>query len=285
MKHAFNIEDYEFGYTPYEIQRLINQAKILQPITDRLLTEAGIRTGMQVLEIGCGAGDLTRLIANRVGPSGHVTAVDVSSEAIRVARSRLYEDEGKHITFVQADADTFSDDQRFDALIGRYVLMHQPDPARTLRHLSGFLKPNGIVAFHELGLDGDYCSTPSVPLWEKLGMWIDKTFRLVAPSYNLGRQFAKVFAEVGLLEPHIFGEQLIGCGKSTPLIPWTVSTMHILLPAAIRYSIVDEYEVDIATLQARLAKEISATDGQILAPLQFCAWAKVPPVDSFRLGC
>ncbi|PQQ42248.1 class I SAM-dependent methyltransferase [Photorhabdus luminescens] len=105
-------------------------------ITDRLLTESGIRTGMQILEIGCGTGDLTRLIANRVGPSGHVMALDMSSEAIRIAHSRLYESGNKHITFVQADADTFSSDQRFDALIGRYVLMYQPDPARTLRHLS-----------------------------------------------------------------------------------------------------------------------------------------------------
>ncbi|MBS9431880.1 methyltransferase domain-containing protein [Photorhabdus hainanensis] len=57
-------------------------------ITDRLLTESGIRTGMQILEIGCGTGDLTRLIANRVGPSGHVMALDMSSEAINSAHGQ-----------------------------------------------------------------------------------------------------------------------------------------------------------------------------------------------------
>src|SRR5438309_1192712 len=63
---------YVLGHSPSEIRRLVSQAAILRPITERLLRTAGVGRGMRVLDLGCGAGDVSMLAAELVGPSGSV---------------------------------------------------------------------------------------------------------------------------------------------------------------------------------------------------------------------
>jgi cyclopropane fatty-acyl-phospholipid synthase-like methyltransferase len=65
--------EYVFGHSQREIQRLISQAAILRPVTERLLRNVKIRAGMHVLDLGCGAGDVSMLAAEFVGPTGLVS--------------------------------------------------------------------------------------------------------------------------------------------------------------------------------------------------------------------
>ena len=83
---------YVFGRGRGEYERLIEQAEIFGPLTERMLRRAGIGAGMHVLDIVCGAGDVSFLVSALVGPEGSVTGVDVDGEAIVVEtidRSRL----------------------------------------------------------------------------------------------------------------------------------------------------------------------------------------------------
>jgi len=65
--------DYALGRTRAEYQRLIEQADILRPITERMLIAAGVKPGLRVLDVGCGVGDVSFLVASLVGPEGSVT--------------------------------------------------------------------------------------------------------------------------------------------------------------------------------------------------------------------
>jgi SAM-dependent methyltransferase len=60
-------QDYVLGHSHPEIDRLKRQAEMLRPITERLLVSAGNDEGMRVLDIGCGPGDVSMLIADLVG--------------------------------------------------------------------------------------------------------------------------------------------------------------------------------------------------------------------------
>jgi len=80
---------YALGSTDAEHERLIRQAALLAPGTERLFLEAGIGPGQHVLDLGSGAGDVAMLVARLVGPSGQVVGVERESRSIARARARV----------------------------------------------------------------------------------------------------------------------------------------------------------------------------------------------------
>src|SRR5689334_19737027 len=83
--------EYVLGHSELELQRLISRAAILRPLTERVLRQALLEEGMRVLDVGCGAGDVSFLIASIVGPVGSVVGIDRSATAIATARKRASE--------------------------------------------------------------------------------------------------------------------------------------------------------------------------------------------------
>jgi ubiquinone/menaquinone biosynthesis C-methylase UbiE len=73
---------YILGHSQEEIRRLTFQGAILRPFTERLLRNAEIGPGMRVLDLGCGAGDVSMLAAELVGPSGSVVGIDRNPQVI-----------------------------------------------------------------------------------------------------------------------------------------------------------------------------------------------------------
>ena len=62
--------DYALGHNHDELQRLIGQSRLLGELTEEVLRAAGIGPGMRVLDVGCGAGDVSFLAATLVGRDG-----------------------------------------------------------------------------------------------------------------------------------------------------------------------------------------------------------------------
>jgi ubiquinone/menaquinone biosynthesis C-methylase UbiE len=118
---------------------------------------------MRVLDIGCGAGDVSFLAADFVGPTGSVIGVDRSSDAVAVATSRATIAGLRNVRFQSAELDEMMLDAPADALVGRLVLMYSPAPVRTLRQLLTQVRSGGIVALHEFDMDSARTSPP-VPL-------------------------------------------------------------------------------------------------------------------------
>ena len=80
--------DYALGRTNAEYDRLIEQAELLRPLTERLLRAAGIGAGMHVLDVGCGVGDVSFLVSELVGPGGSVVGIDLDGDAVGLAEDR-----------------------------------------------------------------------------------------------------------------------------------------------------------------------------------------------------
>jgi ubiquinone/menaquinone biosynthesis C-methylase UbiE len=88
--------------------------------TERLLTDAGIAAGLRVVDLGCGRGDVSLMLARLVGDSGRVLGIDRDPGPLAVARQRASELGVVHVEFVEADLHTvLADRGPFDAVVRR----------------------------------------------------------------------------------------------------------------------------------------------------------------------
>ena len=81
-----------------------------EEITYNLLVDAGIKKGMHILDIGCGRGDVSFLIADMVGIEGSVLGLDLDDNALEVARERASEKMLKNVDFIKSDLNALSID-------------------------------------------------------------------------------------------------------------------------------------------------------------------------------
>src|SRR5262249_61194539 len=93
---------YVLGATSHEHDRLIRQALILEPFTERLLHDAEIGPGLRVLDIGSGVGDVAMIAARLVGPSGAVVGVEPEAATLSVARARAATAAICNLSFIEA---------------------------------------------------------------------------------------------------------------------------------------------------------------------------------------
>ncbi len=141
---------YTMGRSDEETQRLIDQSRLIEPLTRRFLKSAGINAGMRVLDIGSGAGAVSLIAAELVGSEGEVGGVDMNPEILETARERVRAAGFGNVEFLTGDAQTLELGGRFDALVGRLVLMYLPDPISVLKQIVKRLHHGGIVCFQEI---------------------------------------------------------------------------------------------------------------------------------------
>ena len=156
---------YQFGsgIGEDEVARLEAQGAAIAPATRMIFAEAGIRPGMRVLDLGCGAGDVTFVAADLVGPDGSVVGVDHSPDALARARLRAGRRGLTQVQFVEGDIHDPAPGGPFDAIVERLVLWLVPDPAALLRRQATVLRPGGLVVPIEVDLS-TMRSLPETPV-------------------------------------------------------------------------------------------------------------------------
>src|SRR5262249_29403269 len=155
-----------------ETRRLILQDQIHRPLTRRVFAAAGIGAGMRVLDVGSGAGDVALLAAELVGLQGRVIGVDTNPAILETARARAQSAGWTNVEFRAGDIRNMNfDGQQFDAIVGRWVLMYIVEPAALLRHLATYLKPGGIMAFHENDFSYPPTTFPPSDLSQQVQGW------------------------------------------------------------------------------------------------------------------
>jgi ubiquinone/menaquinone biosynthesis C-methylase UbiE len=266
---------YILGHSQDEIGRLMRQADMLRPFTERLLRNAEIGPGMRVLDLGCGAGDVSMLAAELVGPSGSVIGIDRNPQVVALASSRAQTAGLGQITFRSVPLDAFSDPDLFDCVIGRYVLVHQADPVDFLRTAARFVRPGGIIALHEVDLAGSFNSRPRVWRWDAAGNLILAALREVLPHFDSADRLIEHFSNAGLPVPNLFREMLVGGGVSSPLYEWLADTMRSVWPQLVEMGIVTEKVIPAQILATRVKSAVVDARSQIEFPAQVCAWARI----------
>ena len=259
-----------------ETERLIRQARIYDGLTRRLFTEAGIGNGMKVLDIGSGAGDVALLVAELVGPDGYVIGVDVNAEILARARARARETGLANVEFIAGDARTLDLPDDFDALVGRLVLMYMADPAAALNHLTGRLRPGGIVAFEEADLTlYRSLAHAKTPLVNQLCEWLLEAFERSGAHMEMGVDLYRTFVRAGLPEPALHLEAVMGGSETWAGYPYIADSFRSLLSLLEEFGIATPEEVDVKTLAERLRKECIAVKRPLILLPHVTAWARL----------
>lgn len=261
------------GHSDKELQRLMDQSLVYEELTEQLLLKAGLTTGMRVLDLGSGAGDVSFLAARLVGPSGAVLGVDRSADAIQLARRRAVALGLENVTFVQSEIFDLSLQQPVDALIGRLVLMYLPDPSATLRGLVEHVLPGGIVAFQEFDFTRTPASYPTSLLFGQFTFWVLETLRRGGADTDMGLKLRQVFMRAGLPAPKMSLGTRVEGGDDPRIFEFVAETMRSLLPMAEKFGVTTAEEVQIDTLAERLQSEIPE-EGVIALPNMVGAWVK-----------
>jgi ubiquinone/menaquinone biosynthesis C-methylase UbiE len=269
------VASYILGHENPELERLLIQAKLIEKVSRRLLRECGIGPGMRVLEIGCGLGDMSMLLAEAVGDTGSVVAFDREEHPVMLARRRARSAGFENIDFVVTTDDALPSHPPFDAVVGRYVLMHQPNPTAMVRRAAEAAKHGGIVAFHEIALHVDARSLPPVILFDRVSACVGSVFALLLPHHDIGERLVGCFEDAGLPNPELIWESIAGVADS-PIMPWAAETYRAMLPHIERLGIEHGDIGDPDTLAQRLKEEVAAAKAQVVTKPQTCAWARRP---------
>jgi ubiquinone/menaquinone biosynthesis C-methylase UbiE len=119
---------------------------VLAPVSEALIDRANAKPGARIVDIGCGCGATTIAFAQKVGPAGHVTGVDISAPML--TRARQLAPAGLPVDFVLADATVYPfNPQNFDLLVSRFGVMFFAEPALSFANMRRALRPSGRLAF------------------------------------------------------------------------------------------------------------------------------------------
>lgn len=191
---------YVMGRTSEEYERLRRQSQFLEPITGSVLSRAGLSPGMRCLDLGCGPGEVMRLMAERVGPDGQIVGVDVDGKLGREALSILLSKGYRQCSFIEGSVESLEQIDRdgFDMVFARLLLMHLDDPIPALRKMYGRMRPGGRIVVQ----DYYFSAMDSYPIVEPLDEFkkaflgvYDKTGR----ETRMGIKLPGFFIEAGIL--------------------------------------------------------------------------------------
>lgn len=238
-------------------------------LTRRLLNDAGLASGMRVLDIGCGYGLVSQLAAGIVGAHGKVVGLDRDATALTLAREAAKA--CSNIEFVEAELTSLP--QRlgtFDAVIGRRVLMYVPDVVPVVRSLAEVLRPGGIMAFQEHDATMTPASAVDLPLHRQVHRWMWGTVAREGGDLHMGFSLFSVLSQAGLEVKKVRAEALV----TTPDAPDILTPIvRAMLPRIVAHGCATEEAVGLDTLAERLTKERATTGATWVGDVAFCAWA------------
>ena len=274
MRNRANALDsnYILGWSDAEEDRLIRQAILLAPMTERLFREAGIGEGQRVLDIGSGVGDVSMIAARLVGPSGEVIGVERNADYMARARERVAAVGFRNVTFVHADLNDIAVPGLFDAAVGRLILTFFPDPVAVVRSVSRLLAPRGVVAIIEPSWSPAIAFNAELPLFSRLVTTTHELFQRLDIDTERGPHLHRIFQDAGLPAPLMHLDMQLGHDRA--IAELQTELLRAVQPDAERNGVSLAELGDIDSLPDRIHAELLAARTPIAYVAMVSAWSR-----------
>jgi 2-polyprenyl-3-methyl-5-hydroxy-6-metoxy-1,4-benzoquinol methylase len=250
--------------------RLSLLSRVMATTTIALFERVGVKPGMACLDMGCGGGDVTRLLAERVGVIGRVIGVDFDAEVIRLAERDAVADQLHHVAFHVADLFDYRPEAPFDLVYARFLLSHLRDPSGAIAHLRQMLKPSGVLVVEDIEISGCFCHPPS-PVFNRAGELYRATILRKGTDPDIGPKLPELLMAAGLQDVGVNVAQpafLAGEGKAMMSL-----TLKRISGAVLAERLMSAPELD--ALSAELVAFESRSDALIGLPRIFQAWGRL----------
>jgi ubiquinone/menaquinone biosynthesis C-methylase UbiE len=138
-------------------KRLNVLSEVLSIHTKALLETDGNISGIRMLDLGCGGGNVALMAAQMVGEKGHVTAIDFDSEIISLAQQDAVANGIENVSFQAQSAYDIAFDDTFDISYSRFLLSHLQQPLQVLKHMIRATKAGGKIIVEDVQFSGHFC--------------------------------------------------------------------------------------------------------------------------------
>lgn len=164
-------------------------------------------------------------------------------------------------------------DEPFDAIVGRLVLFHLPDPARAVRHHARDLRAGGLFVAIDFDIGGAR-TEPAVGLASEALDWVRRAFSASGAAPTIGARLGPILEQAGLSDVTTFGVQ----GYLPPHDPrgagLLAGVVRRLAGEIIKYGTATAEQLGLATLEQRIGNELRRAPAVLLPPTVAGAWGQ-----------
>jgi SAM-dependent methyltransferase len=232
--------DYVLGTHDEELARLGLQHRVWRPVVLDCWQRAGITVGKRVLDVGAGPGYAAVDLAEIVGPTGEVLALERSHNFIRAMEAACHTRSLANVKIHEADLMT--DDLPagdYDFAWCRWVVSFVNDPALLIRKLARVMPRGSRSIFHEYGHYETWRFLPRLPMQERFREHVIATWRESGGEPDGAARLSELLSDNGFAissaRPHIF------CLRPGDYMwQWPVTFIKIYLPKLVEMGRIDE---------------------------------------------
>ncbi len=268
-----NPDGYVHARDANEYQRLRDQAELWRRATEEVLDRVGLKPGMSCLDVGAGPGAVMRLMANRVGPQGRVTGIDIDRQLGTQALADLRAQGGAQFELIEANVLELDSvpGAPFDLTFCRLFLMHMQDPVAALEKMALWTKPGGVLVAQEFDF-GAIAVEPLCPAMAEFNRLFEGVFRGHGRNLRAGRQLPAQFEAAGLGVP----DGTVAEVKYLPLKDMAAMLIGVyqgLFASAAELGIADP----VRAVQFKTDMAEAGADGRYycLTPILIAAWKRM----------
>lgn len=199
-RHSYDFDQFSDEERQNELERLYFQATICKDKEAEYLKKTGLKPDMKALEIGCGPGFVTGILAELV-PNGEAHGLDFSHELLETAK-QVVQPQHSNTKFFHGDCyDTKLPDNTYDVIYNRMVYQHLKDPIQALKEAKRIAKPGGKIIIADVDAGSQFIY-PHCPEFDQLNELACQAQEKIEGDRFIARKIPYYMQNVGIHDIH-----------------------------------------------------------------------------------
>jgi SAM-dependent methyltransferase len=251
--------------------RLSVLARVLAPTTEKLFDRFEPLKGRLAVDAGCGGGDVTFEIAERVGEDGRVVAIDLDETKLASGREEAERRGLGHVEFVKGSVVEPWPANNASLVYARFVLTHLPEPEALLARALDALQPGGTIVVEDIDFAGHFCDPHCAAFYRFTELYAEAARRRGADAF-IGRRLTRLLDGAGFVG--VDSSLVQPFGRTGDVNEVTLMTLAAISEAVVAAKLATTQE--IASLEAELRAFAARPDTTLSLPRIFQAWGRRP---------